>query len=440
MLKWSGVLTGSLAAPLGKLADSMHSHSVVAVDMSEVERIDFVCAGALLNVINRIESQQEDRADRRRLADHPGAPAPHRRFAAPLRQEAAIAAFPVAFGRRGHGSSGHGNLSRHHDSLRPARRGGEPRRRRPGDARQRGRQGHRAQGAPPVQRPRARGLCRRDRRCVHAVRALRGEAREAPGPARALGGRAREGLALRPHPEAARGDARRGRSQRVAHHHRHGRRARARARDRRDRLGRTLRAGGGAGAPPAHGTFRRRDRQTKLDHRGRPLHLHEPAPRDRDPGRHSAEAVQRDAEGRRSDADRLRRHHRRRGPRRAFARAGARRAGLTVGAGRSRRGDDAANASPRATAGMRGCTRSARAAPRFCARWGPGSRCPPTASRRSRRCTSRAMRAPGFTSRRTSSANARSPGSSRSGSCAAPSSARRGKPVSRSTRPARSRR
>jgi hypothetical protein len=63
--------------------------------------------------------------------------------------------------------------------------------------------------------------------------------------------------------------------------HRHGRRARARARDRGDRLGRPLRAGCGAGAPRAHGTFRRRDRQTKLDHRGRPLHLHEPAPRDR---------------------------------------------------------------------------------------------------------------------------------------------------------------
>jgi ABC-type transporter Mla MlaB component len=59
MLKWSGVLTGSLAAPLGKLADSMHSRAVVAVDMSEVERIDFVCAGALLNVINRIELQRK---------------------------------------------------------------------------------------------------------------------------------------------------------------------------------------------------------------------------------------------------------------------------------------------------------------------------------------------------------------------------------------------
>jgi ABC-type transporter Mla MlaB component len=58
-LKWSGVMTGSLAPPLGKLADTMHSRAVVDVDMSDVERIDFVCAGALLNLINRIESQRK---------------------------------------------------------------------------------------------------------------------------------------------------------------------------------------------------------------------------------------------------------------------------------------------------------------------------------------------------------------------------------------------
>lgn len=59
MLKWSGALTGSLSPALGKLADSMHTNEVVAVDMSEVERIDFVCAGALLNLITRIESQHK---------------------------------------------------------------------------------------------------------------------------------------------------------------------------------------------------------------------------------------------------------------------------------------------------------------------------------------------------------------------------------------------
>ena len=50
---------------------------------------------------------------------------------------------------------------------------------------------------------------------------------------------------------------------RVADHHRHRRRARARVRHRRDRLGRRLRAGRGARAARAHGTFRRRDRQAR---------------------------------------------------------------------------------------------------------------------------------------------------------------------------------
>jgi anti-anti-sigma regulatory factor len=59
VLKWSGVLAGSIAPQLGKLADSTHDKAVVVVDMSEVERIDFVCAGALLNVITRIETQRK---------------------------------------------------------------------------------------------------------------------------------------------------------------------------------------------------------------------------------------------------------------------------------------------------------------------------------------------------------------------------------------------
>ena len=58
-LKWAGVMTGSLSPNLGRLADTMHAHEVIAVDMSDVERIDFVCAGAFLNLINRIESQRK---------------------------------------------------------------------------------------------------------------------------------------------------------------------------------------------------------------------------------------------------------------------------------------------------------------------------------------------------------------------------------------------
>ena len=57
--RWTGVLSGSLAPQLGKFADSAHGRPVVVVDMSEVERIDFVCAGAFLNHITRIEGQRK---------------------------------------------------------------------------------------------------------------------------------------------------------------------------------------------------------------------------------------------------------------------------------------------------------------------------------------------------------------------------------------------
>ncbi|HET7098561.1 MAG TPA: STAS domain-containing protein [Casimicrobiaceae bacterium] len=57
--KWSGVLSGSHAPQLGKFADCAHGRSVVVVDMSEVERIDFVCAGAFQNHITRIEQQRK---------------------------------------------------------------------------------------------------------------------------------------------------------------------------------------------------------------------------------------------------------------------------------------------------------------------------------------------------------------------------------------------
>jgi ABC-type transporter Mla MlaB component len=59
MLRLSGVMTGSVAPQLGRLAEFAVSRAVVPVEMSQVERIDFVCAGALLNTINRIESQRK---------------------------------------------------------------------------------------------------------------------------------------------------------------------------------------------------------------------------------------------------------------------------------------------------------------------------------------------------------------------------------------------
>ena len=55
----SGVIAGQAAQYAGRVADFAHGRHVVGIDMTEVERIDFVCAGALLNAVNRIESQRK---------------------------------------------------------------------------------------------------------------------------------------------------------------------------------------------------------------------------------------------------------------------------------------------------------------------------------------------------------------------------------------------
>ncbi len=59
VLRWSGVMAGSSMPQLGRLAEFAPGHNVIPIDMSDVERIDFVCAGALLNTINRIEAQRK---------------------------------------------------------------------------------------------------------------------------------------------------------------------------------------------------------------------------------------------------------------------------------------------------------------------------------------------------------------------------------------------
>jgi anti-anti-sigma regulatory factor len=58
-IRWSGVMSGSLVPELGRLAEFATRRTVIAVDMTDVERMDFVCAGAFLNAINRIESQRK---------------------------------------------------------------------------------------------------------------------------------------------------------------------------------------------------------------------------------------------------------------------------------------------------------------------------------------------------------------------------------------------
>jgi anti-anti-sigma regulatory factor len=59
MVTWSGVMAGSAVPQLGKLTEFATGRTVVPVDMSHVERVDFVCAGAMLNTINRVESRRK---------------------------------------------------------------------------------------------------------------------------------------------------------------------------------------------------------------------------------------------------------------------------------------------------------------------------------------------------------------------------------------------
>jgi len=55
----SGVLVGSNVPQIAAFAAYAHGHDVVVVDMAAVDRIDFVCAGAFLNAIGRVEGQRK---------------------------------------------------------------------------------------------------------------------------------------------------------------------------------------------------------------------------------------------------------------------------------------------------------------------------------------------------------------------------------------------
>jgi ABC-type transporter Mla MlaB component len=59
MLVWTGVMAGAALAHFTRLADFAQRRAIVPVDMSGVERVDFVCAGSMLNAINRIEAQRK---------------------------------------------------------------------------------------------------------------------------------------------------------------------------------------------------------------------------------------------------------------------------------------------------------------------------------------------------------------------------------------------
>lgn len=58
-LALNGVMTGPSDPQLAKLGDFREGKTVVPIDMTSLERIDFVCAGALLNAIIRTEAQRK---------------------------------------------------------------------------------------------------------------------------------------------------------------------------------------------------------------------------------------------------------------------------------------------------------------------------------------------------------------------------------------------
>jgi len=59
VLVWQGNMIGPTDPQLAKLAEFREGRNVLPIEMSAVERVDFVCAGALLNAIGRAESQRK---------------------------------------------------------------------------------------------------------------------------------------------------------------------------------------------------------------------------------------------------------------------------------------------------------------------------------------------------------------------------------------------
>lgn len=59
VLFWQGMMIGPADPQLAKFAEFRDGRNVLPIDMSEVERIDFVCAGHMLNAISRAENQRK---------------------------------------------------------------------------------------------------------------------------------------------------------------------------------------------------------------------------------------------------------------------------------------------------------------------------------------------------------------------------------------------
>jgi anti-anti-sigma regulatory factor len=58
-IAFAGSLIGPNVPQISHFTDYAHRRDVVVVDMARVERMDFVCAGAFLNALGRVESQRK---------------------------------------------------------------------------------------------------------------------------------------------------------------------------------------------------------------------------------------------------------------------------------------------------------------------------------------------------------------------------------------------
>ena len=56
---WQGIMMGSADPQVAKLAAFREGRHALPIDMTAVDRIDFVCAGAFSNAIIRAESQRK---------------------------------------------------------------------------------------------------------------------------------------------------------------------------------------------------------------------------------------------------------------------------------------------------------------------------------------------------------------------------------------------
>ena len=58
-LAFAGTLIGPNVPQIAAFSDYCHRRELVVVDMGHVDRIDFVCAGAFLNALGRVEAQRK---------------------------------------------------------------------------------------------------------------------------------------------------------------------------------------------------------------------------------------------------------------------------------------------------------------------------------------------------------------------------------------------